>query len=340
MQPMVIGVDGGTTKTIALVADSSGAILGAARGAGSNWSGDDVAVPMTVVAETVRAALKKAQVTAAEVDMAVFCLSGADWPEDHTRREAFLGEQDLARSLVVKNDAFGGLRAGTQNAYGVVIAVGTGANCAIIAPDGREWAYGYYVTYGGAGDIAREATHAVFRQEDGRGPITALTPATLELFGLPSVEALMRAIVAKQISRSRALSLCPLVFRLADEGDAAARGIIVRQATALVDYATNLIRRYDMQALAFDVVLAGSVFKGQGPLLIDTLSAQIRDVAPQARIVHATREPAVGALLLAYDALGWTVTKEMYERLDRTAPAPELFDTTDGGRISVPFTRR
>jgi N-acetylglucosamine kinase-like BadF-type ATPase len=53
MRTVVVGVDGGTTKTVALVADEQGRVVGAARGAGSNWAGIDVEIPMAVVVATV-----------------------------------------------------------------------------------------------------------------------------------------------------------------------------------------------------------------------------------------------------------------------------------------------
>jgi hypothetical protein len=84
-----------------------------------------------------------------------------------------------------------------------------------------------------------------------------------------------------------------------------------------------------MQHLAFDVVLAGSVFKGRGPLLIDTITQAVHRVAPQARIVRPQLEPALGSVLLAYDALGLTVTDEMVQNLVRTAPGPEFFSTIE-----------
>jgi glucosamine-6-phosphate deaminase len=46
MSIYVVGVDGGTTKTVALVADNTGRILGAGRGGNSNWVGTDVEQPM------------------------------------------------------------------------------------------------------------------------------------------------------------------------------------------------------------------------------------------------------------------------------------------------------
>ncbi|NPV06947.1 MAG: ATPase [Anaerolineae bacterium] len=324
----VVGVDGGTSKTIALVADGAGRILGAGRSGNSNWSGPDVEKPMSVVVAAVREALQQAGVTGDRIAMAALCLAGADWPEDHTRREDYLRTTGIARDLVVKNDAFAGLRAGTRRPYGVVIAAGTGTNTAAIAPDGREWAFGYYATYGGGSDVGREAIEAMLRQDDGRGPETAITAPALEKLGYSSVEAMLRALVAHEVDRGRINSLCPLVFEAAYAGDAVAADIIEKQGRALAEYAVAIIRRFGMQDLEFDLVLSGGVFKGRGPLLVDTVAQVVHRVAPRARLVVLTVEPAVGAVLLAYDALGISVTEAMYAHLAQTCPGPELFDTS------------
>lgn len=336
----VAGVDGGTTKTIALVADEQGHILGASRGPGSNYTGADVEQPMGVVADTVRQALRQAGLCSQEIALAALGLAGADWPEDYTRRQVALERQAIAQQVLVKNDALVGLRAGTQRPYGVVIAAGTGANTGIVTPDGREYLYGYYASYGGAGDIAEEALHAVLREEDGRGHPTALTRIVLERLGYPSAEALLRGMVARKLARGALHSLCPLVFEAAAAGDEVAAEIIVKQGLALAEYATAAIRRFSMQALEFDVVLAGSVFKGCGPLLVDTITQAIHRVAARAHIVRALFEPAVGGVLLAYDALGLAVSQEMYANLAQTAPTHGFFDTADGGGLSVGYSPR
>lgn len=323
----VVGVDGGTTKTIALVADDQGRILAAARGGGSNWAGEDVEIPMAVVAETVRDALGKAGATGDAVAMGVFTLAGADWPEDHTRREAVLLKSGIAQRVRVKNDAFGGMRAGLTRPYGMVLAVGTGMNAAVITPSGVEWAFGYYETFGGSGTIAQEAFDAVLRAEDGRGQPTALTQKLLDCLGYPTVEAMLRASVLRQINRGRYFSITPRVFEAALECDPIAVSIITHQGRGLAEYITTMARRFEMCGMEFDVVLAGSVFKGVGPLLVDTITQEIHQVAPHARIVRARYEPAVGSVLLAYDALGIPVTDEIYARLAETAPGENFFST-------------
>ena len=334
MPQFVAGVDGGTTKTIALVADDRGRILGAGRGGNSNWTGPDVEQPMRVVVATVQQALDQAGLCGDDVAAGAFGLAGADWPEDHDRRRVVLERAHIARQVIVKNDTFVGLRAGTRRSYGLVIAAGTGCNAAAIAPDGREWHFGYYEDYGGAGSVAQEVVRAVLRAEDGRGQPSALTGVVLDRLGYPSPEALLRAMVAHAVSREDLRSLCPLVFEVADSGDAVAASIIVKQGLALAEYATALIRRFRMQGLEFDVVLSGSVFKGQGPLLVDTVTQAIHCVAPRARIVRVQFEPAVGGVLLAYDELGITVSDQMYDNLCRTVPTGEFFSTVDGGPVT------
>ena len=332
MPRFVVGVDGGTTKTIALVADDEGHILGAGRGGNSNWTGPDVEQPMRVVVATVQQALDQAGLTGDDVAVGAFGLAGADWPEDHERRQVVLERAGIARQVLVKNDTFVGLRAGTRRPHGVVIAAGTGCNVAAIAPDGREWHFGYYEDYGGAWTVAQEAIRAVLRAEDGRGQPTPLTGIVLAKLGYPSPEALLRAKIAGELPGKDVLSLCPLVFETAHAGDMVAVEIIVRQGLALAEYATVIIRRFDMQSLEFDVVLSGSVFKGQGPLLSDTIIQAVHRVAPHTHIVRVEFEPAVGGVLLAYDALGLTVTDEMYSNLARTVPAAEFFSTLNEGR--------
>lgn len=286
---------------------------------------------MRVVVATVREALQRAGLDGEDVALGVFGLAGADWPEDCARREAVLARSGVARHVVVKNDALAGWRAGTRQRYGVIIVAGTGSNTCIITPDGQEWCYGYYVRYGGAGDVGMDAVDAVLREVDGRGAPTELTAVVMQQLGYERVRDLLMATYTDQLDRQAVRSLCPLVFEVADGGDEVAAGIVRKQGLALAEYATAAICRYGMEQLDFDIVLAGSVFKGRGSLLIDTITHAIQRVAPRARVVRARLEPAVGAVLLACDALGLAVSDQMVENLTRTVPGPHFFDTASGG---------
>src|SRR5213082_763497 len=84
----VLGVDGGNTKTIALVASLDGTILGAGRGgcgdiyaaeAGTKWP-DSAAAAVANIEYAVRSALQAAQIDTSDIVTGVFNMAGADWP--------------------------------------------------------------------------------------------------------------------------------------------------------------------------------------------------------------------------------------------------------------------
>ena len=140
---------------------------------------------------------------------------------------------------------------------------------------------------------------------------------------------MLRAWILGKIDRKRYLALTPLAFEAAVNGDPIAVEIIVRQGEGLAEYATTLIRKFGMEAMDVDVVLSGSVFKGVGPLLVDTITACVHRVAPRANLVRACFEPVIGSVLLAYDALHLPVSESMYANLAKTAPGEAFFSTKE-----------
>src|SRR6185312_10268036 len=111
----VLAVDGGNTKTIALVAALDGTILGAGRGGcadiydtpvGTDWP-DSAAAAMAKVEYAVVSALQAAQVKASDLVTAVFNMAGADWPEDFVYIRAAMEERGFGRTILVQNDALG-----------------------------------------------------------------------------------------------------------------------------------------------------------------------------------------------------------------------------------------
>src|SRR2546427_1143018 len=88
---LVLGVDGGNTKTVAVVVDREGRVRGAGRAGDSNIY--STTSPEAAVAEIEAAAaraLEAADADSAAVEAAVFSLSGADWQEDIDYLEAAL----------------------------------------------------------------------------------------------------------------------------------------------------------------------------------------------------------------------------------------------------------
>src|SRR4051812_10237210 len=156
----VLAVDGGNTKTIAVVATDTGAVLSVARGGASDIYGTGSVERGTGVLRAVIAeALDRAGVLPAGVDATVCSLAGADWPEDIELLTGVVAEVGLADPLVV-NDAIGGLRSGSPSWEGVAVVAGTFNAVGARNRDGRVFHLGFWPDRTGAFDLGYEALKA------------------------------------------------------------------------------------------------------------------------------------------------------------------------------------
>lgn len=325
----VVGVDGGNTKTIALLARLDGMIVGSGRGGCGDIYGAvsaDAAVEATegAVAEALRAAGARRDAIVASV----FSMAGADWPEDFAFLEAAMEQRGLGRRIIVVNDALGALRAGSLDGTGVVVACGTGAATGARAADGRVWHASFWQEPQGSHELGRKALRAVFRAELGIDPATSLTARVLECFGQTSVEEVLHLCTARLGKRPGNLGeLARILLDEAAAGDAIARGIVEQHGAALGDYALAAARQVGIVETPFTLVLTGGVFRHPARLLSDALVARVRSDCPAVCPVYSRFEPAVGALFLALEAAGTAVDEPLLRRLAPTLPAASLFAT-------------
>ena len=98
------------------------------------------------------------------------------------------------------------------------------------------------------------------------------------------------------------LQLCPLVSDLAVAGDEVCQEILIATGRAQGQALAGLVRRLRIETMSFEVVLSGSVYQlGTSPLLIDEFATTLHRTAPLAKIALQSRQPAVGAYLLALE---------------------------------------
>jgi N-acetylglucosamine kinase-like BadF-type ATPase len=320
---LVLGVDGGNTKTIALVARADGEILGAGRAGASDIYG--APSPEAAVGE-VRAAAASALAAAGaapdEIEAAAFSLAGADWPEDfeYLRRE-LAGLMPEAPAPLVVNDAIGAVRAGIPGGIGVAIVCGTGGCIGARGADGRYWHSSWWALHTGAWEMGQRALEAIYRAELGLARPTALTPRALEVFGEADVEALLHSFTRHDgRGEFEAGELAPALLDEAVAGDEVAREIVEHQAGELADFARVGAKKVGLDA-GFPLVLLGGVFRHPSRLLGDAILARL----PEGKPVASSFEPAVGALLLAIDAIGASADPEL---LRASLPASDLFVTS------------
>ncbi|HKV85655.1 MAG TPA: BadF/BadG/BcrA/BcrD ATPase family protein, partial [Ktedonobacterales bacterium] len=143
----VLAVDGGNTKTIAVIASLDGAILGAGYAGCSDvynaesedGTSDTAAAARRNTETAVGAALEQSGVAPSDLSVGVFNMAGADWPEDIAFWRETAARHGFGREIIVQNDALGILYLASPEAIGVSIVGGTGVATGARAPNGRTW---------------------------------------------------------------------------------------------------------------------------------------------------------------------------------------------------------
>jgi N-acetylglucosamine kinase-like BadF-type ATPase len=300
---LLLGVDAGNTKTVALVVTENGAVLGSGRGGCGdihNAAGPAAAVDQIVAASS--AALEAAGVRAGDLAAAGFSLAGADWPEDFAYLVGELRERlSLRAEPEVVNDAVGGLRSGSDDMVGVSVVIGTHVAIAGRNASGELFHLGFWPDSTGAHALGSQGLAAIWRHMLGLGPQTSLVGRALARWNASDPEELLHLLTRIGApEETRAARFADAVLDEADAGDPVAATIVEAVAGRMGDYARVCAERTGQLGAPFPLVLCGSVLRHPSPLLRSALLARV----PDGRPVYPDVEPVAGAVLLAADRIG------------------------------------
>jgi N-acetylglucosamine kinase-like BadF-type ATPase len=314
-----LGIDIGATKCHALVANDNGEVLGFGETGPGNWETVGWERTRQVFHEITDMALESAKISKNQIAGAGFGIAGYDWPEDLEPHQEIVDSLNLPSPTYLTNDTIIGLVAGAAEGWGIVISAGTSNNCRGRDKNGKE---GYltgsgemFAEYGGASQIVRKALQSISLGWSLRGPETRLTGAFIGNTGAKDATDLLAGLIRGRYQMSAADA--PIVFAVAEGGDAVAQRIIQWAGQELGDLAIGIIRQLGFSEIKFEVILAGSLFKG-GVKLINALQETIHAVAPYAQFIHLKAPPVVGGVLLGMECV----------QIDITAVRTKLLETT------------
>ncbi len=306
MEELFLGVDGGQSSTSVLIADRGGRVVGSASGGPCNHVGaaEGREKFVRVISESLAAASSVAGLDYRAIKFAGACLGFSGGPDD--KRQILEG---LLRgsNLSVTTDALIALSGATGGEPGIITIAGTGSiaygrNARGETARAGGWGY-LFGDEGGAFDIVRRALRAVLREAEGWGPATALSAVLLQATGTQSANELMHAFYTAEYPRARVAAFAPLVDEAAQQGDEAAREILLQAAAELA----NLARAVHRQIFAPDQpVLAayiGGVFRST--ILLDRFKELVHRELAGSCAEPPLYGPAAGALIEAYRTAGF-----------------------------------
>ncbi|MBN2547573.1 MAG: hypothetical protein JXB15_00325 [Anaerolineales bacterium] len=318
MSAYFMGVDVGSTKTHALIADETGRLMGfGASGPGNHevvgYEGLQQAIQLAAAEALTAAALHKDQISGAG-----FGVAGFDWPSEKANTIQAIDTLGFSGAVEAVNDTDLGLLAGSEEGWGIAVVSGTGTNC-------RGWdrtrqrrgmvtGAGLYMgEAAGASELVYMSVRALSHEWSRRGPATALAPALVKLTGAKNLDDLLEGLINNRYQLSP--SAAPLIFEIAAQGDRIAQELIHWAGFELGEQVKAVARQLSFENLAFDVVMIGSMFNG-GPMLIEPMQDNVRSLAPQARFVRLASPPVAGAVLLGMDICGMRTLEARQNLLD------------------------
>ncbi|HEY3336386.1 MAG TPA: BadF/BadG/BcrA/BcrD ATPase family protein [Candidatus Limnocylindrales bacterium] len=303
MSALLLAVDGGNSKTDVVLLRRDGSVIGTHRGPTVSHQ----QVGLEEAGRRLRAqvdALRASVAPGADIDAAVLCLAGVDFPADERALARAHGRSGFGR-LALENDTIAGLRAGSPTGWGVGVVVGAGINAVGVAPGGRRARFAGLGPLsgdrGGGEELGLEALGAAVRAGDRRGARTSLERLVPEHFGMRRAIDVTLAMYHGQVPERRLEELAAVAVRAARDGDPVALRLLADLAAECAAFATAAIRRLSMTRLEVPVVLSGGVARGAGDLLADGVQERVRLGARGAFVVVLHAPPVLGAALLALD---------------------------------------
>jgi N-acetylglucosamine kinase-like BadF-type ATPase len=305
---LLVGMDGGNSKTALILARDDGEVLARVLGRGTNPLRDGLEPTAYRLSQLARSALAQAGLdTATPISVAACYLANVDLQEEEVEMHDALARLGVAAEIEVRNDTVAVLKAGSERGWGVAVVAGAGINAAGLRPDGSQERYlgigPLSGDWGGGKWIAVSGIGAAVRAADGRGPATLLSERVAEFFG---VDAETVAIEANRetISEQQVIDFAPIVFATAGDDDPVAAAIVDSMSDEVVTMTVTLLRRMDVLDADVDVVLGGGTLQGGHARLLDRVDHGIHAAAPKARISVLDVPPVCGAVVGALQFAG------------------------------------
>ncbi|HET8769550.1 MAG TPA: BadF/BadG/BcrA/BcrD ATPase family protein, partial [Gemmatimonadaceae bacterium] len=301
MSHVVVGVDGGGSKTHVVVANERGKELAAVTGAASAVRPGEALESAELIGGLVRDALAMAEQEDRPRVLVVGVAGVGREPERRALLRALEGEaideevQVVTDADIAIEDAFG------AEGAGILLVSGTGSVAFGRGPSGelrRCGGWGPVCGDEGSGAwIGRRALSVVTSSHDQREPETRLVGAVLTALELDEVDDLV-AWAAQATPKDLAALAVPVVT-LASERDLRANSICTIAAEELVLHVRTLARQlFTDERAAVPVARAGGMLK-RGSFLRRLVEHRLKSAVPGS-VLHAEEvQPARGAVRLA-----------------------------------------
>jgi N-acetylglucosamine kinase-like BadF-type ATPase len=317
----IIGVDGGGTKTRAIIGTKEGNILAFMDGHGTNIKSTPAHEVRQHIQHLLESLVQKISATKYDVSTIFLCVAGGDRQEDIKRWKAWIAPMLPSTSckVTVTNDAVAALTSGTFTREGLVVIAGTGSIVYAVQQNSisRMGGWGYLLGDEGSGYyIGQEALRAITRQYDAYGlNEDAFSKAILERLALTDPTEIITLIYEHTQPRICISSITRTVLLLATQNNEIAKRIVDRAVTHLVQLLQMMFRK-EPQVKKFPIVTCGGLFENQ--YFVQCFQAKLQQSTIDNQIIQPEVPPAIGAFINGLFSEGIPMTKALQQTVKET----------------------
>lgn len=300
-----LAVDGGGTKTDAICADSTGAVIGRGLAGPTNLTSTSVGAASFNLIEAIRQAIETLpEDQHSGFPILVMGLAGLDSQEEY--EEAYrtfsraIAHYKIDKFILI-NDSIIALENGTENPNSVIVISGTGSICFgknDKGETGKTSGMDYLLADQGSGyAIGRRVLREAVKSYDGRAPKSVLEELVCQHFKIATILELKNEVYHPPLSKIEVAELAPLCTKAFEQGDIVATDIFDRTIADIVTNVIALVKKLDLEQKQFDFVLSGTVTKI--PYINEGICGIFQSEYPQAKIIIPEGDPVFGGLKLA-----------------------------------------
>jgi N-acetylglucosamine kinase-like BadF-type ATPase len=301
-QGLLLGIDGGASKTAGVAIDYQGRLVARVRRRGSSIIGLPKPESCAVLASTVDDLCRQRSRSPDSVLRCGIGLNGIDFadetPMQHAEISRAIGLAPERVSLV--NDGIVALWGAAPAPAAVIVQHGSGFTAAYRSDYGRETLFDH-LAVAEVFDIRSGLIALVARMINGMVPPTPLKEKTLAFFGVEE-DAYCVAVFRRSVPPGRRVSTAPLVFDSWLEGDAGA-DLLVQHA--IDDYALAAKAMIaNTNNLSPDLALGGGLLSAAPPRFRAALTERIQQSYPGVVARPPQLPPEFGAAIMAGFEIG------------------------------------
>lgn len=296
----LIGVDGGGTKTIAVLADWKGKILRKIKIGPSNPN----KIGFEKSISNLKKLLKKISKNySKEIKIAYLGIAGG-LERDIKKREKIRKalQKIFSFKIYIEGDQKIAFRAATNEKEGVILISGTGSIAMGWKGNKEEICGGWDWLIGDQGSafwVGRKFLEKIAQSLDGREK-WKLKEYFLKELSFKNEIGLYRKFYQENFVEKVAL-ISKIVDKFSKRGEKNSKRILIEGAKEVAKMAKVVIKKLNFQKEKFPLVLVGGMFKSK--IYLKEVKKEIKKIAPFVKILKLNKPPVLGAIKLAREKL-------------------------------------